>query len=319
MSSRLSSLFVALLLLAGSCASVSRQAAPVEQGRAIAASIVVAEQPLLRFGVIADCQYCALERAGNRHYAKSVGKLRACVEQFNGLDLDFVVHLGDFIDRDWESFDAVGPIYDQLTAPHHHVLGNHDFSVPDARKAQVPARMGLESRYYTFDHGTFRFVVIDGNDLSFHAHPEGSPEWRRSATYYKASGTDSPKWNGALGLEQMEWLDRTLEQADEAGQRAFVLCHFPVFPANVHNLWNAAQVLRVLESHDSFVAYLNGHNHAGNLGERAGRPYVTFHGMVDTETSAFAVVSLFEDRMEVAGFGRQPDHQLALRPGPGRR
>lgn len=292
--------------------SATRAPAPSEPEQSAAANAA----PLLRFGVIADCQYCAVERAGIRYYSKSVEKLRTCVEQLNELDLDFVVHLGDFIDRDWESFDAVAPIYDTLKAPHYHVLGNHDFSVADDLKARVPERLGLPSRWYDFTVGDFRFVVIDGNDVSFHAYPEGSAAWRRAADYYAASGTDSPKWNGALGAEQMEWLDRTLADATAQGQRAFVLCHFPVYPEDVHNLWNAPEVGRLLEGHDSFVGYLNGHNHAGNLGERSGRPYHTFHGMVDTETSAYSVVTLFGDRMEIDGFGRQPDRVLELRPAP---
>ena len=272
--------------------------------------------PLLRFGVIADCQYCAVPRAGNRYYSKSVEKLRTCVEHLNGLELDFVVHLGDFIDRDWESFDAVVPIYDSLKAPHYHVLGNHDFSVADEQKASVPERLGMTSRWYDFTAGDVRFVVIDGNDVSLHAYPEGSAAWRRAAEYYEASGTGAPKWNGALGTEQMQWLDRTLADATAKGQRAFVLCHFPVYPEDPHNLWNATEVGELLERHDSFAGYLNGHNHAGNLGERSGRPYHTFHGMVDTETTAYSVVSLYDDRLEIEGIGRQPDRVLDLRPAP---
>lgn len=57
------------------------------------------------------------------------------------------MHLGDFIDRDWKSFDVVVPIYDQLKAPHYHVLGNHDFSVAENKKVEVPKRLGLTSRY----------------------------------------------------------------------------------------------------------------------------------------------------------------------------
>ena len=274
------------------------------------------EGPLLRFGVIADCQYCAVKHTGVRYYSQSVKKLQDCVDHFNELDLDFVVQLGDLIDRDWESFDAVVPIYESLKAPRYHVLGNHDYSVADDKKGRVPERLGLASRWYAFSRKGFRFVVLDGNDLSFHAYPEGSASWQRSAAYYEASGTKSPKWNGAIGSEQMEWLERSLQDASAKGQRALVLCHFPVYPEDPHNLWNAAEVGRLLESHDSFVAYLNGHNHGGNLAERNGRPYHTFHGMVDTETSSYSVVTLYDDRMEIDGFGRQPDRILRLRPAP---
>jgi hypothetical protein len=52
------------------------------------------------------------------------------------------------------------------------------------------------------------------------------------------------------------------------------------------------------------IAYLNGHNHAGNYAERDGIHYVNFHGMVDTpDSSAFAVVEIAGDRLEIRGFG----------------
>ena len=67
------------------------------------------------------------------------------MEHYNKLNLSFVVHLGDFIDRDFESFDKVVPIYNRLKAPHYHVLGNHDFEVADDKKALVPTKLGLKT------------------------------------------------------------------------------------------------------------------------------------------------------------------------------
>ena len=64
------------------------------------------------------------------------------MEYYNQLELAFAVHLGDFIDWDFGSFDKVVPIYNRLKAPHYQVLGNHDFSVADDKKALVPAQLG---------------------------------------------------------------------------------------------------------------------------------------------------------------------------------
>ncbi len=55
-------------------------------------------RPLFRFGAVADCQYCE-KTSSKRKYNLSPKKLTACVEHYNKLDLSFVVHLGDFIDR----------------------------------------------------------------------------------------------------------------------------------------------------------------------------------------------------------------------------
>ena len=105
---------------------------------------------LFPFGVIADCQYCSDPGEGIRKYSMSIAKLSGCVRHFNKMDLKYIVHLGDFIDRDYESFDEVIPIYKSLKAKGYHVLGNHDFSVPDQYKESIPKLLDLKSRYYHF-------------------------------------------------------------------------------------------------------------------------------------------------------------------------
>ena len=267
------------------------------------------------FGLIADCQYCKLAGDGRRKYSMSKEKLESCVEHLNRFELEFVVHLGDFIDRDFGSFKVVGPIFDGLKAPGYHVLGNHDFAVSDQQKALVPAKLGLENRYYAFQAEGWRFLVLDGNDISFIAWPKGSAEYQAATDYYSKLKTESPKWNGAVGKEQLAWLTDNLDEAKKANEKVMVFCHFPVFPANSHNLWNADEVMQLLEQYDEVKAYVNGHNHAGNYGEKNGIHYLTLKAMVDTEENAYAVMQVFDDRLEMSGFGREKDRSLKLRIG----
>ena len=94
--------------------------------------------PLFRFGAVADCQYCEAT-SKNRKYSLSPKKLTACVEHYNQMELSFVVHLGDFIDRDFSSFDKVVPIYNQLKAPHYHCLLYTSPSPRDRQKSRMPS------------------------------------------------------------------------------------------------------------------------------------------------------------------------------------
>lgn len=265
------------------------------------------------FGVIADCQYCADPGSGIRKYAASEQKLEQCVDHFNTLDLEYVVHLGDFIDRDWASFDVVGPIFQQLKASKYHVLGNHDFSVPDEFKRDVPQIMGLDSRYYDFEINGWRFIVLDGNDISFHAYPEGSPQYKEAERYYEKNNIQSPKWNGGIGDEQLGWLAGVLDKANKKGEKAVLYCHFPVFPENAHNLWNANEVIELMEKYTCVKAYMNGHNHAGNYGVKEGIHYLTFQGMVDTDETSYATIQVNKDQLLITGFGREADRILEIR------
>jgi predicted phosphodiesterase len=270
------------------------------------------------FGVIADAQYCDAETAGARHYRASLRKLAECVDALNQRDLAFAIHLGDFIDRDFASFAKIAPIYNRLQMPRYHVLGNHEFSVADNRKPDVPEALGLDHRYYMFRVHGWRFLVLDGNDLSIVARREVDPEYRRSKQMYDTlvgqKKANAQVWNGAIGREQVDWLDTQLSATESAGERAVVFCHFPVYPPDKHNLWNDTEVVQLLERHRCVAAWMNGHNHAGNYAVKNGIHYVTFPGLVETaDTTAYALVRVRPTHLEIKGFGRTPGRVLELR------
>jgi len=263
---------------------------------------------------VADCQYCS-KTSLIRKYNLSPQKLTECVEHYNKLDLAFVVHLGDFIDRDFESFAKVRPIYNRLNAPHYHVLGNHDFSVADDKKALVPAQLGLKKRYYDFSNKGWRFIVLDGNDVSLYAYPKNDPRTKAATAFHRRLKTGTPTWNGGVGDKQLSWIESKLKSATHAKERVILFCHFPVHPANIHNLWNAEALTKLLSEYPCVTAYINGHNHAGNYGTKSGIHYLTIKGMVDTLKNSYGVVEVYEDRLTLKGFGRQEDREMKL-PAP---
>lgn len=282
--------------------------------------------PLVRFGVIADAQYCDGPTRGKRFYRQSLAKMRTCVKRFNAEPLDFVVHLGDLIDRDFGSYDAILAEINALRAPKHFVLGNHEFSVADADKNRVMARLGLDRMgkglgYYDFATNSCRFIILNGNDLSVGAYPPGDPRHgtsqARLQTLKAAGARNATTWGGGLGEEQLAWLEERMKQADRAGEKAIVFCHFPIMPpGEPHTLWNAGTARSLLGNHPSVVAWMNGHNHAGSYAESNGLHHVNFVGMVDTEKTASAIVEVHADRLEVVGHGRETSRTLKLRKTP---
>ncbi len=275
--------------------------------------------PLFRFGVVADPQYAALEPnlQLDRYPAKSLDKLGEAIAEFNRHDLAFVVTLGDIIDGDWESFDAVLPVYETLRHERYFLLGNHDFAVAPEHLAKVANRVGLSSAYYDFAHAGYRFIALDGNDVSLFAPPEGDPRRDEAKALMKAlddaGAPNSQRWNGAVSDTQYAWLAAKLHEAKAAGEKVVVLNHYPIFPENSHNALDSNRLLALLAEHDQVVAYLSGHNHAGNFGVIDGTYFVNFKGMVDTEDSnAYAILSVYEDRLEIEGFGREESRVLML-------
>lgn len=265
------------------------------------------------FGAIADCQYADQPDAGERRYRAASAKLREAVDALDRETLSFSVHLGDFIDKGWSSYREVEPIFAGLRAPGYHLLGNHDFAVPDAFKGAVPERLGIPERYRSFSLGGWRFILLDGNDVSLHAHADGGAAQADARAFRDAVAPGAPDWNGGLGIVQLLWLDSMLAEADAAGEKAVVMNHFPVLPAGPHALWNAAEVLGVLASHRSPRLYLAGHDHAGSYVEQGGVHFLTLRAMLDGEQNAWSTIRLGEREIRVDGNGREPDRTLTIR------
>ena len=272
------------------------------------------EVPMFKIGAIADAQYADEDDAGARMYRRTPAKLVEAVGTLNRAEIAFAVHLGDVIDGKEESYDTVLPLLAQLHCPMRFVLGNHDFGVPEDKKRSLPQRLGMPGRYYSFDHKGWRFVVLDGNDLSTYGWPAGSSEDLQSRKIHAEKYPNAATWDGGIGPDQLQWLEQTLTAADSAGQKVALLCHFPIAPENPHNLWNANDVISLIAPHASVKLWLNGHNHDGNYGMVSGIHCLNLKGMLDTEETSYAVLSFYADKIAVKGYGRQTDRTLPLRP-----
>lgn len=272
-------------------------------------------RPALRLGLVADVQFADRDAGKTRFYRQSLGKLTEAVEHFNGLDLQCCINLGDLIDKGWESFDEVLKPLAKSRHAFHHLLGNHDFGVPDELKARVPKRLGLKRRYYSVPANEFCLVMLDTTDVSPYAqaaHSRATAEAEAERKRLAATGAvNAERWNGAVGTRQLKWFDDTCRQAARAGRKVIVFSHHPVYPAGVHCEWNSEALLKVVAGNRNVVAWINGHDHAGACGIRDEVPFVTLKGMVETEaTNAFAVAHLYSDRLELVGHGREPSREL---------
>jgi len=267
--------------------------------------------PGFSVGLITDCQFSRAEDSGLRKYSLSENKLRNCIAHFNTMDLAFVVHLGDFIDKNFSNFDIVQPIFQQLTMPGFHVLGNHDFAVEDNEKEFVQKKLEMPGRYYDFSLNGWRFVILDGNDISFYAYPANTENYREADDYYQRKRIKSPKWNGAIGAKQISWLHTVLEEARQ--ENVILFCHFPVYPEDIHNLWNAREIVEMIEKYPNVRAYISGHNHAGSYQVKKNIHYLTLKGMVETEQTSYAVMTLTEKKIVVTGYGREENKTLLFR------
>ncbi len=274
------------------------------------------DRPIFSVGLIADAQYTDAKPGGIRYYRKSIEKLSDAVKTINAAEVDFSIHLGDLIDREFKSFDEISEPLSGMKETVYQIMGNHDFSVADDRKADVQVKMGIKDPYYAFSKSGFRFVFLNGTEISTFANPEGTTrheEARAILKEFKAKKRKNAQdWNAAISKEQVTWLGEQISKAAKAGEKVIISCHYPILPDNVHNLWNDQELLTLIDQNsDTVVAWFNGHNHAGNYARRKGVHYLTVHGMVDTpDTNSFAVMELLPNALRIKGSGREPDRVM---------
>jgi len=285
------------------------------------AALAVAQAPSFTFAVLTDIQYGDQPDAGKREYRRSLGKLKDVAAALNRRGgLAFAIQLGDLIDSKAADLETILPVWRSLKTRTYDVPGNHDFAAP---RAVLLERLGLSEGYNEFARPGWRFLVLDGMDLSVNpgSRAESTAEHRQGLALLEqlktADAANAQEWNGGIGASQLGWLRDALARAAAAHERAIVFCHFPALAESstpAHLLWNHDAVMRVLESSPAVAAWFNGHDHNGGYASRGGIHFVTFPGMVESgAATSYTVVRVFDDRLELEGTGSAPSRTLRLR------
>jgi manganese-dependent ADP-ribose/CDP-alcohol diphosphatase len=260
------------------------------------------EAPAFSFGVISDIQYADQDTRGPRHYRESLQKLQECSAALNSRKLAFVIQLGDLVDGGVNNLDTILPVLNGIHAPKYNVLGNHDFCVD---RAVLLKKLGMPGAYYQFSRPGWRFVVLDGMNISAAGSwPENLKKGREMLSELSHLHANNAQiWNGAVGGEQRRWLADVLSKADRHKENVIVFSHFPVLEASCrpnHLTWDHQKIVELLEKHPQVRGFFNGHDHNGGYGLQSGIHYVTFSAMVEHSVADTCnVVSVYRNRMAI--------------------
>jgi manganese-dependent ADP-ribose/CDP-alcohol diphosphatase len=116
-------------------------------------------------------------------------------------------------------------------------------------------------------------------------------------------------YNGGFGEEQRKWLAQELDCDD----KVIIASHIPLFPGSCGDstlLWDYPEVLEILaQSKAKIMAVFSGHDHDGGykFDEKLKIHYLTLPSPMvcknKNELSAHGIVDVFEDRLEIKGYG----------------
>lgn len=275
--------------------------------------------PEIRIGIFTDLHYCDCDDdlEYNRYHRNSLNKLKQIVHYFNEQAPDFVVNLGDTIDRNSESFKPVTEILATLNPRLINLTGNHDFDVkPDERQA-IADHLGINERYHYFDIGSFRLFFLEGSEISIFANVEDSENYREAQKKLKElsaqNEVNANEWNGGMSKKQVKWFKEKLLEAKNENLRAIAFCHYPIFPKEKHSLLNYQDILQIISDNNHLKGWLCGHNHAGNYGLFNQCHVINFKGVVDTPLeNACCIVTVTANEIAVKGYGREIDRKLKI-------
>lgn len=271
------------------------------------------EDEVVRFGLITDMHAHDLDSPfEGKWMSHTEERLSAFITVMNEWSPDFVIELGDFING-WVVLGAepgdparipdilawADGLYDAFDGPAYHVIGNHDLYNLD--KSQYREILGMEAISYSFNVGSYHFVVVD--------------------VQFAADGTDLKNtYTGIAGFvpeTEFEWLRADLASTD---QPTIICVHQPLDEtAEEIEVWGRPIVLNqdalqaLFVEDGDVIAVLQGHEHTNNHQLIDGIHYITFEAMVDQGTPAtWAQISLdpVSQSIVIEGFGVQESYEL---------
>lgn len=223
-----------------------------------------ANNQTLRFGLITDIHFSSEEESAAAMI--TAADLRSCLECWQRNKIDFLLQLGDLIKGSerykHEEFHQIDSLLKAYPGIIRHVIGNHCLALD---RRELITALGLQNAFYSFTIKSFRFIVLDGMDVSVHRIPESEQDQQILALY--GSRPELHDYCGAVGTRQKAWLHGELETAERTGETVMVICHFPLLPETTDNkhglLWNHREIVELLVSSPAVKVCLSGHFHYG--------------------------------------------------------
>jgi len=264
----------------------------------------------VRFGLIADLHAHDVDSPiEGKWMTNTEVRLMAFVDAMNAWAPDFVIELGDFVNG-WVVLGAdpgdperipdilawAEGLYAGFTGPRYHTLGNHD--VYNLDKATYREILGIESTTYSFDVGSYHFVVLD--------------------VQYAEDGEDLARtYTGVAGFlpeEKVAWLHDDLALSDAPT----IVCVHQMLDTYIEE-WerplvaNQPEIQAVLAGDGDVIAVFQGHDHNNVHRVIDGIHYVTFEALVDQGTPpSWAQITLdpMTQTITIDGEGDQADYVL---------
>ena len=268
----------------------------------------------IRFGLIADIQYGDCDTKGSRFYRNSLQKLDSCIMDFNQKKVDFIINLGDLVDRNPQDIPPVISALSRAEAPVYNITGNHDYNGIE-NNSDLYTELKMPHEYYALTLPNWRFILLNTNEIATYANISGTwkeQELNSQLEKLKKEGkTNGQTYNGGISSCQLNWLKEQLLTAQNNHEKVIIFSHHPLYPASAYTALNDKEILDALSGYSCVKAVISGHHHTGGFGYYNHIPCITTEGMIETENiNAYGIIEIYEDKMIVDGTGRTKSYEI---------
>jgi manganese-dependent ADP-ribose/CDP-alcohol diphosphatase len=293
-----------------------------------------------------------------RYYRNSINLVREAVEKwhenFNENKFKFIIQLGDIIDGKAEPYHekAVNIVLNELKSDFknlldnfnlYHIWGNHEFYNYERREiiqTELNSARLLNlsvcetANYYIIElTESLKIICLDFYDFAAIGHNKDSEIHKNAVNFLRIYNKNSDlnknegmvgldkrftALNGALGSEQMKWLEDQLIIFKDQNKKAIICGHIPVHikTTTVTGLvWNYEEMLELFSRYSGVIlAYLSGHEHVGGYFkcDKTNIHHLTVPAIVESPpgTNSFATVKVYEDKVFIEGFGLTGSYEI---------
>ncbi len=215
---------------------------------ALFVSTVPADAKTINFAVVSDVHYTVITDTDNKKYSNATKALHGFVDRANENDYDFVIFLGDNIDKSKpQNLKGFLNIIRHIDTPYYLVMGNNDVhKIGGMSKEEYLKIVSENNRYQRKTKGSYYFcptndvivIVLDG----------------------VSSGM--PSSHGIFNEKTLKWLDSVLEK--NKNKKAIIFQHVPYrepFYSPDKEILDKNEYAAVIRRYDNIIMICSGHYH----------------------------------------------------------
>ncbi len=216
--------------------------------------VVPAEAKTLRFAQLSDIHFSlsGVTEYNSRDLSKTVETLDKAIDEINAKDVDFVISLGDNIDKSREEDLAVFlRKMQKVKKPYYLDIGNHDsYKISGISKQTYIAYVQKYNKYQKFNSFNYTF----------------SPTQDILAVVVDGVFPLVPSTHGVIQEKTLKWVDEVLSKHKD--KKVIIFQHFPViepYENKSHMLVYKEQYMEMLAKHKNVIAICSGHYHEAKV------------------------------------------------------